>query len=116
MCDGLPESNKQIIGGLVQVFSIDIKKLDKSKFIEGKNGALYCNFVVFENDEPDKFGNTHIVRQGVSKEDRQAGVKMPIIGNGKDFGDRREKAPAHQHAPTQYQGKTHDDDNSQIPF
>lgn len=65
--------------------SIDVTLLDKTKFkhITRKNGnkAVFCDLVLF-NAKDTKYGD-YIVKQGVSKEDRAAGVNMPICGNGK---------------------------------
>lgn len=63
--------------------SIDIKKLKKSWMKDHTNGATYCELLIYENDEPDKFGNTVAVKQGMPKEARDAGEKAGYCGNGK---------------------------------
>lgn len=68
------------------ILKIDVTKLDKSYFFEGKNGAKYADLIVFENREPDKYNNTHIVYQGLPKEARDAGKKGNIVGNGQQKG------------------------------
>ena len=78
------------------VCSIDLKKIDKARIKDHSNGAKYYSFVVIENDEPDRFGNTHAVKESISKEERTSGVKAKFIGNGKEFG--RSAAPAPQPA------------------
>jgi hypothetical protein len=70
------------------VLKIDVTKFDKSYFFEGKNGAKYADLIVFENREPDKYDNTHIVYQGIPKEERDAGKKGAIVGNGKLIGQK----------------------------
>jgi len=72
----------------MQVLKIDVTKFDKQYFFEGKNGAKYADLIVFENREPDKYGNTHVVYQGVPKEARDSGVKGAIVGNGKIIGQK----------------------------
>jgi len=99
----------------MQVIKIDLKKIDQSKCFRGKNGAVYLDAVVFENDDPDQFGYTQVIYQSVSKEDREAGKKGAIVGNGKIIGERKsrrlEPAPA-RNASVPSQAR--DDDS--IPF
>ena len=73
---------------------IDVKKLDKTKFIAGKNGELYAKLVCIPlKNGPGKFGDTHLVKQDQSKEDRAAGMQMPIIGNATDRSLTPRQAP-----------------------
>jgi hypothetical protein len=39
--------------------------------------------VVFLRDDKDQYGNDGFVSQSVTKEERENGVKMPILGNAK---------------------------------
>lgn len=84
------------------ILSIDLRKIDQSKCKSHSNGAKYCELVVMERrDGEDQWGNTHLVVQGVSKEERQAGVKGPILGNGKETGQRPASQPRqHPSAPS----------------
>ena len=63
--------------------SIDVTKVEKARLVE-KNGAKYLSLVL-QDSINDKFGNDFIVRQSCTKEERAQGLKMPIIGNGKDW-------------------------------
>lgn len=63
--------------------SIDVTKVDNARLTE-KNGAKYLVLVV-QDSINDKYGNDFIVRQGCSNEERAQGLKMPIIGNGKNW-------------------------------
>lgn len=74
------------------IIKLDVTKLNKEHFFKGAKGT-YCDLVVMENDEPDQYGNTHVVRQGVSKEARDAGTRGSIVGNGKSY-DRQAKKTA----------------------
>lgn len=67
-----------IIGG-----SIDLNKIDKSRIVEGKNGAKYYNVTVIINDTKDQYGNDVSFQQGQTKEERAAKAKAVYIGNGK---------------------------------
>jgi hypothetical protein len=60
---------------------IDVKKLDKARFFPGKNGALYCDLVLIPMKEQGRFGDTHLVKQSATKEERQQRVQLPIVGN-----------------------------------
>lgn len=77
--------------------SIDVTKLDKTRFkhVIKKNGdkAVYCELVLFDSRNTE-YGD-YMVKQGLSKEDREKKVKMPILGNGEKYspaGASREQA------------------------
>jgi hypothetical protein len=65
--------------------SIDLKKLDKSRFktYKRENGpdSLYANLIIFETKKGDL-----IVKENTSKEERENGLELPIIGNAKIVG------------------------------
>lgn len=75
---------------------IDVTQLDKERFkrITRKNGnpAVFANLVLFE--KPDAHGNDGFVKQSMTKDEREQGVQLPIIGNWKHLGDKRQAAPA----------------------
>ena len=64
--------------------TINVSKINKEYLYEGKQGK-YLNIVLFPT-ENDQYGNDWIVKQSLTKEQRAAGVKAPIIGNGKNMG------------------------------
>lgn len=68
----------QIIGA-----SIDLSKIDKTKIVEGKNGAKYYDFTVIVNDEPNKYGKDVSICQTQTKEQREAKEQRIYIGGGK---------------------------------
>lgn len=103
--------------------NIDVTKLKKEWFFEGKNGAKYAEIVVIEKQNgPDNYGNTHMVVQGVPKQFRQDGTQGPILGNGKVFGKHQgqQRPPQRQQrqAPQQNDGwgDGSSDDDQSIPF
>lgn len=71
----------------------------KCKKTTRKNGdaATFCDLVLIET--PDGEYGDYMVKQDTSKEDRQAGVKMPIIGNGKIRGQKPQGDPCRKPAP-----------------
>lgn len=99
---------------------IDVTKLDKSAFFKGAKGT-YVDITLWENEEPDEYGNTHSAKQDMGKERR--GEKTPYIGNAKPFGAGtsgkgrdvpaseavRKTAPAQATQPD-------DGDDSDVPF
>jgi len=57
--------------------NVNVKKVDKERFFEGKKG-LYMDLVLFET--PDSEYGDYMVKQRGEK-----GENMPILGNGKYF-------------------------------
>jgi hypothetical protein len=61
---------------------LDVSKVDKTKLFEGKNGAKYLDIVLIPSPN-SKYGDSHMIVQGVTQEDRKAGIKGAILGNAK---------------------------------
>lgn len=78
--------------------SIDLSKIDKSKIVEGKNGAKYYNIQVSINDQADQFGNTAAIIQNQTKEEREAKAAKVYLGNLKSVwkGESKKEAPKNQ--------------------
>ena len=67
-------------------FKVDVSKLDKSRFFHGKNGAIWADLTGFIDVETeDQYGNNGFLTQSTKKEERDAGLKLPILGNTKVF-------------------------------
>jgi hypothetical protein len=70
--------------------SIDVTLLDKKRFkeITRRNGnkAVFCDLVLIEANS--QFGD-YMVKQSCTKEERQARLQMPIVGNGKNVGGNK---------------------------
>lgn len=69
--------------GTIASISIDLNKLDKSKIVEGKNGAKYYNLNISVNDTTDQYGNNIQVTEPQTKEQREAKTPRVFYGNGK---------------------------------
>jgi hypothetical protein len=73
---------------------IDVTKIEKERLVKGKKGT-YLDLTTFVDlDEVDQYDNNGFISQSVSKEERDAGVKGPILGNVKVFwkgGESREQ-------------------------
>lgn len=65
------------------VVKVDFNKIDQSKLFEGAKGR-YFDIVLIET--PNGQYGDYMAVQGTSKEERTAGVKGAILGNGKRLG------------------------------
>jgi len=96
--------------------SIDVTKIDKARLVAGKKVnaegkvAQYLDMTLIETPD-NQYGDSHMVVQSVSKEEREQGVKGNILGNGKTFGDDR---PAPQQQPAAAAVDRFEDDD--VPF
>lgn len=60
---------------------IDVTKILKDRLFQGKKG-IYLDLVIWPNKGGvGQFGDTHLIKQGLSKEAREAGEEEPIIGS-----------------------------------
>ena len=103
--------------------SIDVTKIPRERITEKikRDGtpAKYLNLVLVDNREGrDQYENDGFVTLSTSKEEREQGVKMPILGNFRRYEDRpREQAPAP--APSRAAARPVHPDSSEgddIPF
>lgn len=63
---------------------IDLSKIDKSRIFESqKTGAKYLDITGVLTDTPDKYENNGFVKQNTTKEERESGLQLPIVGNFK---------------------------------
>lgn len=73
---------------------IDVSAIDKAKLFKGKKGT-YLDCTLLFNETPDKYGNNGMIVQDTTKEERAAGNKGNILGNGKLAGTGQPRqAPA----------------------
>ncbi len=106
-------------------FSINWQKVDQNRHVKGKNGAIYYDFVMIQNRRGrDERGDDGIIKQSVSRKERDEGVEMPIIGNFRIF-DRSNEGkpppePPKKPKPTDVNGQPrnydHGKDGQNIPF
>jgi len=95
--------------------SIDVTKIQKERLSTGEKGGKWLNATVFVDvDDVDKFGNSGMITQDVTKEERDQGKQGYILGNCKVFWKKEEEPsqPAPQTAPQQAIPSFDDD----IPF
>lgn len=89
---------------------LDVTKLDKSAFFKGEKGT-YCDLILWANDEPDQWGNTHSVKQDMGKD--RKGEKTPYVGNAKPIGQAK---PAQRQAPQARADAWDDPESDRVPF
>ena len=65
--------------------TVNIDLIEESRLYQGKKGR-YLDLTLFLKDEVDQYGNHGFVTQNISKEEREGGVRAPIIGNAKVVG------------------------------
>ncbi len=98
--------------------SIDVLKIEKARLIQGAKGK-YLDLTAFVDlDEQGQYGDNGMVVQSVSKDERQQGVKGPILGNVKVFyrEDGQQQAPQQQQQQQNYAPQGVMDDSDTIPF
>jgi len=65
--------------------SIDVSKIDKARLFKGKKGVYMDVTTFIDTDNPDQYDQNGFISQSTSKEERESGVKTPILGNCKVF-------------------------------
>ncbi len=81
---------------------IDVRKLDKTRFFEGKEDKtghrpLYADLVLIDRKEIGQYGDTHIVKQSKKKDEE---IELPILGSATDRSRSASKPSASAKAPT----------------
>jgi len=67
-------------------FKVDLSKIDRSRAYKSQNGAEYIDLTCFISpEEPDQYGQHGGIQQSTTSEERDAGIKMPYVGNVKAF-------------------------------
>ena len=102
-------------------------RIAKSRAKPHQNGKVYLNLEAIERkDGEDNYGNTHFIAEPSTKDERESGVKLPIIGNGKEWSNegrdtnphqaqRRLTNPPTRQAPKQ-EPQTQAQDDEEIPW
>ena len=102
---------------------LDVTKIDKQRLFSGQKGTYLDATVFIDIDELDQYGNSGMITQDVSKEEKQNGVKGNILGNVKLFWKdeslkKQEYQPPQQQqqAPQQQYNDVPADFSDEIPF
>ena len=62
---------------------INVSEIDKMRLFAGKKGKYLDATIFVDLDEIDQYGNSGMVTQDVSKEEKAQGVKGNILGMAK---------------------------------
>lgn len=96
---------------------IDVTKIDKARLFKGAKGT-YLDLILIET--PGGEYGDYMVKQSITKEEREAKLQMPILGNGKNMGggsrpSPSRSAPQRQPAPPPRQAPQENLDED-VPF
>ena len=93
---------------------INVSQIDKARLFSGQKGKYLDCTIFVDLDQLDQYGNSGMITQDVSKEEKQQGIKGNILGNGKIFwkeggqapqaqggGFQQQQAPQQQQQPSQ---------------
>ena len=83
---------------------IDVSKIEKGRLFKGQKGTYLDATVFIDLDQLDQYGNSGMVTQDVTKEEKDQGVKGPILGNCKVFWSDSRAQPQQQAPHNQPQG------------
>jgi len=102
---------------MAQLFSasLDVKKITKSKLVEGKKGT-YANVTISINDEADQYGNTASIYESQTQEEREAKAPKVYLGNAKLVWSSDGGSTAKQSAPAPAPAPTPTVEESDLPF
>ena len=64
---------------------IDVSKIDKARLFKGAKGVYLDATAFIDLDQLDQYGNSGMITQDVSKDEKDSGVKGAILGNSKVF-------------------------------
>ncbi len=66
--------------------NIDVTKIDKARLFQGKKGT-YLDCIMIET--PNSEYGDYMIKQSVSKEEREQGIEGVILGNAKNIVKRQ---------------------------
>lgn len=96
---------------------IDVTKIDKARLFKGAKGTYLDATIFLDLGEADQYGNHGMITQSVSKEDKDAGIRGEILGNGRIVWREKQAAAPRQPAPRQLsQQAAPPDFDDDIPF
>lgn len=94
---------------------IDVTKIEKERLYKGAKGTYLDLATFIDTDNEGQYGDHGFISQSVTKEERDAKVQTPILGNVKViYMDQQPSAPApvQKQAPAQNNNDFDDD----VPF
>ena len=70
---------------------INVSKINKEKLFHGEKGVYLDATVLLNKDGEDRYGNHGMIVEDVTYDERQEGIKGPILGNAKWAGESKPK-------------------------
>ena len=99
---------------------IDVSKIEKARLFNGKKGVYLDATVFIDTAELDQYGNSGMITQDVSKDEKAQNVKGAILGNCKVFWNDSAQQPQQpqqqQQAQPQAPGNEFNKFDDDIPF
>ena len=98
---------------------INVLEIEKARLFKGAKGTYLDATVFIETAELDQYGNSGMITQDVSKDERAQGVKGNILGNCKVFWSENGQAPQPGQQPSGQAAANQQqpiDDSDDIPF
>ena len=93
---------------------IDVTKIDKARLYKGAKGT-YLDLTTFvDTEQQDQYENNGFISQSTTKEEREAQVQTPILGNVKVF--FTDGAKKVESAPVNQGGLSIEDLDDDVPF
>jgi len=91
---------------------IDVSKIDKDRLFKGAKG-VYMDLTTFIDTQVEgQYGDHGFISQSTDKEEREAGVQTPILGNCKVFFVEESEAAPGQTPVAEF----NEGPNDEIPF
>lgn len=75
---------------------INVSQIDKARLFAGQKGKYLDCTIFVDLEQLDQYGNSGMITQDVSKEEKAQGIKGNILGNGKVFWKEGGQAPQTQ--------------------
>ncbi len=75
---------------------INVSQIDKARLFAGQKGKYLDCTIFVDLDQLDQYGNSGMITQDVTKEEKAQGIKGNILGNGKVFWKEGGQAPQAQ--------------------
>jgi len=75
---------------------INVSAMDQARLFSGQKGQYLDATVFVDLDQLDQYGNSGMITQDVSKEEKAQGVKGNILGNAKIFWTDTGRMPMQQ--------------------
>ena len=93
---------------------LDVTKIDKARLFKGEKGTYLDLTTFIDTENEGQYGDHGFIAQSVTKEEREAKVQSPILGNVKVFYKGESESKPQASKPSTDSG--YDDFNDEIPF